>query len=581
MPRRRWTRSCASSKPGARSSASRSRPRADADNLPAIRAEMARRRIAVPLVADIHFTPAVALRAVEHVEKIRINPGNYADKKKFAVREYTDAEYEAELERIARVFSSARPAREGARRRRCASARTTARLSDRIMNRYGDTPEGMVESALEFVRICERRRLPRADPVDEGVEPGRGASTSTGCSSERMAPARHGLPVSPRRDRGRRRRGRAHQVGARHRRAPGRGHRRHGPRVPDRGSGGRDPGRPRAGRAVQPAAAGHGGGAVRARPRAADAGGRGARPVPACAAAAPRCGASGRIRSAASTSCGSRCRSSRRSATRQDCAASSTARPACGSRRRHGPSSCRSMREARAPEAVGRLRRSMELVAPRVASRRAGRGVRDRDVLETQSSTPGSRRRTASTSRSRRSRMRPTRAAALRSIDRAKRADRALLLEVAPPGADVERAVDLALAAAARDAGQDRSLLLALDAAAGRLAAPRLPAARRAPRRRAARPAARAPRRPAGPRGGPAARPVDRPRRAPVRRDRRLRSTDRRLGGRGCAAPRVRHPAGRARADHAHRVHLVPVVRPHAVRPRGDDRAHQALAPPT
>ncbi|HXV76174.1 MAG TPA: (E)-4-hydroxy-3-methylbut-2-enyl-diphosphate synthase [Candidatus Polarisedimenticolaceae bacterium] len=125
----------------------------DADALPAIRAALARAGLRVPLVADIHFTPAAALRAVEHVEKIRINPGNFADKKKFAVREYTDAQYRAELERIAQTFS---PLVERAKELGVAMRIGTnhGSLSDRIMNRYGDTPQGMVESALEFVDIC-------------------------------------------------------------------------------------------------------------------------------------------------------------------------------------------------------------------------------------------------------------------------------------------------------------------------------------------------------------------------------------------------------------------------------------------
>jgi (E)-4-hydroxy-3-methylbut-2-enyl-diphosphate synthase len=127
---------------------------ADADNLPAIRRELARRGLSVPLVADIHFTPAAALKAVEHVEKVRINPGNFADKKRFAVREYSEEQYRAELERIGRVF---RPLVLRAKQRGvCMRIGTNhGSLSDRIMNRYGDTPEGMVESALEFVRICE------------------------------------------------------------------------------------------------------------------------------------------------------------------------------------------------------------------------------------------------------------------------------------------------------------------------------------------------------------------------------------------------------------------------------------------
>ncbi len=129
---------------------------ADADNLPEIRRELARRTIRVPLVADIHFTPAAAIKAVEHVEKIRINPGNYADKKKFNVREYTDEQYGAELARIERVFSPLvlRAKELGVSMR---IGTNHGSLSDRIMNRYGDTPQGMVESALEFVRICEAR----------------------------------------------------------------------------------------------------------------------------------------------------------------------------------------------------------------------------------------------------------------------------------------------------------------------------------------------------------------------------------------------------------------------------------------
>src|SRR5262249_16623953 len=108
----------------------------------------------VPLVADIHFLPSAAMEAVEHVEKIRVNPGNYADKKKFAVREYSDSDYDAELQRLHDAFSPLV--------RRCKALGRAIRvgtnhgsLSDRIMNRYGDTPLGMVESALEFLRIAE------------------------------------------------------------------------------------------------------------------------------------------------------------------------------------------------------------------------------------------------------------------------------------------------------------------------------------------------------------------------------------------------------------------------------------------
>ncbi len=107
----------------------------------------------VPLVADIHFLPSAAMEAVEHVEKVRINPGNYADKKKFAVKEYSDHEYDAELERIhTAVTPLILRCKELGRAMRIGTNHGS--LSDRIMNRYGDTPLGMVESALEFLRIC-------------------------------------------------------------------------------------------------------------------------------------------------------------------------------------------------------------------------------------------------------------------------------------------------------------------------------------------------------------------------------------------------------------------------------------------
>ena len=125
-----------------------------AENLPTIRDEMVRRGLRVPLVADIHFTPAAALIAAKHCEKVRINPGNYADRKRFAEREYSDVEYAAELDRVTDRFLPlvALLKKTGAALR---IGTNHGSLSDRIMNRYGDTPEGMVESALEFVRICE------------------------------------------------------------------------------------------------------------------------------------------------------------------------------------------------------------------------------------------------------------------------------------------------------------------------------------------------------------------------------------------------------------------------------------------
>jgi (E)-4-hydroxy-3-methylbut-2-enyl-diphosphate synthase len=108
----------------------------------------------VPLVADIHFLPSAAMEAVEHVEKVRVNPGNYADKKKFAVREYSDAAYNEELQRLHDAFSPlVQRCRALGRAMRIGTNHGS--LSDRIMNRYGDTPLGMVESALEFLRIAE------------------------------------------------------------------------------------------------------------------------------------------------------------------------------------------------------------------------------------------------------------------------------------------------------------------------------------------------------------------------------------------------------------------------------------------
>jgi (E)-4-hydroxy-3-methylbut-2-enyl-diphosphate synthase len=108
----------------------------------------------LPLVADIHFLPAAAMEAVEHVEKVRVNPGNYADKKKFAVKEYSDNEYENELQRLHEAFSPlVLRAKELGRALRIGTNHGS--LSDRLMNRYGDSPLGMVESALEFIRICE------------------------------------------------------------------------------------------------------------------------------------------------------------------------------------------------------------------------------------------------------------------------------------------------------------------------------------------------------------------------------------------------------------------------------------------
>ncbi len=128
--------------------------RKEAEHLGAIRAELFRRGVRIPLVADIHYTPGAALLAAEHVEKVRINPGNYADKKKFEVRDYSDAEYAEEVERAAARFRPlVRRLRELGRALRIGTNHGS--LADRILNRYGDTPRGMVESALEFLDVCE------------------------------------------------------------------------------------------------------------------------------------------------------------------------------------------------------------------------------------------------------------------------------------------------------------------------------------------------------------------------------------------------------------------------------------------
>ncbi|MBN4081562.1 (E)-4-hydroxy-3-methylbut-2-enyl-diphosphate synthase [bacterium AH-315-C07] len=126
----------------------------EAHNLQNIKSELVKRGCNVPLIADIHFTPNAAEIAARIVEKVRVNPGNYADKKKFQQIEYTDAEYNAEIERIHNRFSPLVKIckEEGAAMR---IGTNHGSLSDRIMSRYGDTPLGMVESALEFLRICE------------------------------------------------------------------------------------------------------------------------------------------------------------------------------------------------------------------------------------------------------------------------------------------------------------------------------------------------------------------------------------------------------------------------------------------
>jgi len=126
----------------------------DAKNLEAIKKELRARGYNVPLIADIHFTPNAAEMAARIVEKVRVNPGNYIDKKKFDLIEYTDTEYQEEIDRIRERFTPlVKICKEYGTAMRIGTNHGS--LSDRIMSRYGDTPLGMVESALEFLRICE------------------------------------------------------------------------------------------------------------------------------------------------------------------------------------------------------------------------------------------------------------------------------------------------------------------------------------------------------------------------------------------------------------------------------------------
>jgi len=127
----------------------------DAANLQNIVSELRARDCYVPIVADIHFKPDAAMEAAKWVEMVRINPGNYADSKKFAIKEYTDEQYSAELKRIEEKFTPlVKLCKDLGRAMRIGTNHGS--LSDRIMNRFGDTPLGMVESALEFARIARQ-----------------------------------------------------------------------------------------------------------------------------------------------------------------------------------------------------------------------------------------------------------------------------------------------------------------------------------------------------------------------------------------------------------------------------------------
>ena len=126
----------------------------EAQNLSNIKQQLKKQGYTTPLIADIHFTPNAAIEAARHVEKVRINPGNFVDRKKFQEIDYTDQSYNDELERIHDRFA---PLIKVCKEEGCAMriGSNHGSLSDRILSRYGDTPLGMVESAMEFLRICE------------------------------------------------------------------------------------------------------------------------------------------------------------------------------------------------------------------------------------------------------------------------------------------------------------------------------------------------------------------------------------------------------------------------------------------
>lgn len=130
----------------------------EAENLSNIKSALVKKGYNQPLVADIHFTPNAAEIAAKIIEKVRVNPGNYADKKKFEEIDYTEESYQEELKRIEAKFTPLVLL--------CKENKTAMRigtnhgsLSDRILSKYGDTPEGMVESAMEFIRICEKNEF--------------------------------------------------------------------------------------------------------------------------------------------------------------------------------------------------------------------------------------------------------------------------------------------------------------------------------------------------------------------------------------------------------------------------------------
>jgi len=142
----------------------------EAENLAVIQEELRKRGYTTPIVADIHFTPNAAEIASRIVAKVRVNPGNYADKKKFEEIVYTNETYQAELKRIEeRFLPLVRLCKENGTAMRIGTNHGS--LSDRILSRYGDTPEGMVESAMEFIRICEKENFFQFGGEHESFKP--------------------------------------------------------------------------------------------------------------------------------------------------------------------------------------------------------------------------------------------------------------------------------------------------------------------------------------------------------------------------------------------------------------------------
>lgn len=207
----------------------------EAENLMNINAALRQDDYMVPLVADVHFNPKVADIAAQYAEKVRINPGNYVDAARtFKHLEYTDEEYAQEVRKIRDRFIPFLNI--------CKANHTAIRigvnhgsLSDRIMSRYGDTPEGMVESCMEFLRICV------AEKFMDVVISIKASNTVIMVKTVRLLAhimEKEGMhfPPTSRRNGSRRRRRRTHQIGLRHRRFIGRRLRRHCPRILKRGS---------------------------------------------------------------------------------------------------------------------------------------------------------------------------------------------------------------------------------------------------------------------------------------------------------------------------------------------------------